>query len=242
MKPIITRFNPTVSGPLHVGHLYMALVNQYEAHSTGGSFLVRLDDNQSYWQWKMGPSSIIAYADLMRKDFDWLGLNIDGWSSQFYREDESSQMITRLSGGGLEVGSWFLHPEIPETPYTDTKPYPYAAHLTAEKVALDFLDEVTLLIRGEDLLSEYSLYSYFCDSWGIPNPRHVYLPRLRIKGGADVQPTISKTLGNFQIFKMREAGATQWEIVSKLADACLKNPQGAWSIDNIKEHPMIEEW
>ncbi len=51
----ITRFNPTPTGEeLHVGHLYMALVNATEAHHSGGSFKIRIDDTQEYWLYMVG--------------------------------------------------------------------------------------------------------------------------------------------------------------------------------------------
>ena len=42
---IKTRWNPTINGALHVGHLYSMLVNERFAHEQGGKFCVRFDDN-----------------------------------------------------------------------------------------------------------------------------------------------------------------------------------------------------
>ena len=56
-----TRFNPTVSGSLHVGHLYMALVNEVEAHRSGGKFYIRVDDTQDCWVVRLGKKQIDKY-------------------------------------------------------------------------------------------------------------------------------------------------------------------------------------
>jgi len=41
---MITRFAPSPTGPLHLGHAYSALLNHDRARAVGGSFLLRIDD------------------------------------------------------------------------------------------------------------------------------------------------------------------------------------------------------
>jgi hypothetical protein len=61
MVRFTTRFNPTLNGYLHLGHVMMCLVNRAEATEHGGKFLVRFDDDQRYWQWLHTPSEIASY-------------------------------------------------------------------------------------------------------------------------------------------------------------------------------------
>ena len=43
-EPIITRFAPSPSGRLHLGHAYAAMVAYDAARFSGGYFLVRIED------------------------------------------------------------------------------------------------------------------------------------------------------------------------------------------------------
>ena len=61
-----TRFNPSISGALHIGHLYMALVNEMEAHRTGGKFIVRVDDTQDIWNHWIKKDERDKYLSLIR--------------------------------------------------------------------------------------------------------------------------------------------------------------------------------
>jgi glutamyl/glutaminyl-tRNA synthetase len=96
------------------------------------------------------------------------------------------------------------------------------------------MELVNHLIRGTDLVSEYSLYQYFCDLFQIAPPRHTYVPRLTFPG-----QEISKTLANMQIVEFRQSGWKPEALRERLAEACLVNVNGPWAINNIKNNP---EW
>jgi glutamyl-tRNA synthetase len=64
----ITRFAPSPTGHLHVGNIRAALHNWLWARQTEGRFLLRLDDTDL-------ARSRPEYADSIRADLDWLGLN-----------------------------------------------------------------------------------------------------------------------------------------------------------------------
>ncbi len=230
-----TRFNPTNNGPLHIGHLYTALVNEYEAHRTGGRFVVRIEDNQEYWCWKLG-NIAKAYSMEMRQDLEWFGLKVDEWTEQSAMErDVRDAMRAMLHGAELHCESKFSFQAV-GVHGSGVGYFPYAPWLTAEKVVLDFFQGVDLLIRGVDLISENSLYIYFCDLFGLQYPRMIYLPRLSLPGG-ELQPDVSKTAGNHQI-KVYRRKMTPIELENKLREACLVNPAGDWAIENVKANPV----
>lgn len=65
---MITRFAPSPTGRLHLGHAFSALTAANLAQEAGGTFLVRFDDiDQS--------RSRTEYADAARADLEWLGLS-----------------------------------------------------------------------------------------------------------------------------------------------------------------------
>ena len=67
---VITRFAPSPTGNLHVGNIRAALHNWLWARKSGGKFLLRLDDTD---QERSRPE----YADAIRADLRWLGLDWD---------------------------------------------------------------------------------------------------------------------------------------------------------------------
>lgn len=73
-----TRFAPSPTGPLHLGHAYSALLSQDMARSEGGDFLLRIEDidrTRSRPDWEAQ-----IYSDL-----DWLGLR---WPTPVMRQSE----------------------------------------------------------------------------------------------------------------------------------------------------------
>lgn len=72
---VITRFAPSPTGHLHVGNIRAALHNWLWARKSGGRFLLRLDDTDI-------ERSRPEYADGIRADLSWLGLEWDGEEKQ----------------------------------------------------------------------------------------------------------------------------------------------------------------
>ncbi len=69
--PVTTRFAPSPSGPLHVGHLLAALQARRLADVHGGLCLLRVEDIDTRAQ---HPEML----ELMQEDMAWLGLRFDG--------------------------------------------------------------------------------------------------------------------------------------------------------------------
>jgi hypothetical protein len=113
--------------------------------------------------------------------------------------------------------------------------YPLVPSITMEKVAFDFIDEVNLLIRGFDLLTEDCYYRDYCVDFQIRIPRMVYIPRLDFEGDE-----VSKTKGNFKLRDLRhiEPG----EVIQSLAVDCLKSPSDGWRVDNLKSQLVLGRW
>jgi glutamyl-Q tRNA(Asp) synthetase len=68
---LVTRFAPSPTGYLHLGHAYSALLAWRRARETGGRFLLRLEDIDTT---RCRPE----YADAALADLAWLGLDWDG--------------------------------------------------------------------------------------------------------------------------------------------------------------------
>ena len=75
---MITRFAPSPTGPLHLGHAYSALLAAQTAHDAGGTFLLRIEDidrSRARPEWEAQ-----IYGDLR-----WLGLD---WPEPVMRQSE----------------------------------------------------------------------------------------------------------------------------------------------------------
>ena len=68
---LITRFAPSPTGPLHLGHAYSAIISHDMARSAGGKFYLRIEDLDRSRSKKKWENQIFD-------DLDWLGLSWDG--------------------------------------------------------------------------------------------------------------------------------------------------------------------
>ena len=67
-RPVITRFAPSPTGPLHLGHAYAAKVAHDLASQSGGKMILRIDDIDH-------TRCRAIYTAQIFNDLDWLGLN-----------------------------------------------------------------------------------------------------------------------------------------------------------------------
>lgn len=237
-----TRLMPTANGRCHLGHLYLALVNSYHAHSTGGRFTLIIDDNQASWVALNGAESMHRFAKLWIEDMEWAGIKFDMVIYQSERREWLMDELRRLNYDGEPE-----HAEYPYVPITidGKQQYPFEDFLTVEKVLMDSLAGVDLVIRGEDLHCEYCLYQsmwnkYITRHGGAKPPDHVYLPRLRTGGSPGELDTVSKTNGTFKVDTYREQGWTKAGIETLLRESCLVDPYEPWDYHNVKREPVIE--
>ena len=92
---IRTRFAPSPTGPLHLGHAYSAITAHDFAHAKDGQFLLRIEDiDQSR-------AKTVWVAQIL-DDLDWLGLT---WHGPVLRQSERlasySEAVQTLNAAGL---------------------------------------------------------------------------------------------------------------------------------------------
>ncbi|MEM7472512.1 MAG: glutamate--tRNA ligase [Pseudomonadota bacterium] len=89
----VTRFAPSPTGYLHVGNLRTALFNYLIAKKAGGQFILRLDDTDP-------ARSKPEYADAIKQDLEWLGLEWDRVETQSSRLDRYADAADKLRAAG----------------------------------------------------------------------------------------------------------------------------------------------
>jgi glutamyl/glutaminyl-tRNA synthetase len=228
---IVTRFNPSVNGSLHMGHLYTALVNEALAIEGDGRFYVRFDDTAPAHLHDIGRERMDAIRGQQEDELIWLGLHADAYMGQAEQLEEVHEILKRklvlsdCDGRGLQ-------PEFITDKYFPL--FPAVPLVTAEKVVFDHMIGTTLLVRGMDLMTEYSLYQYFCERLGYESPRHVYLPRLSWANG-----DMSKRFGGLFIADLKADGYKPEDIRWMLAKAALRHPWNGWTLLNLKGDPRL---
>ncbi|HEX8623458.1 MAG TPA: tRNA glutamyl-Q(34) synthetase GluQRS [Allosphingosinicella sp.] len=92
---VVTRFAPSPTGRLHLGHAFSALLAHEFARSRGGAFLLRIED--------IDPGrSRAEHVDSIIEDLAWLGLEWDGEILfQSERLDLYREALGRLEAAGL---------------------------------------------------------------------------------------------------------------------------------------------
>lgn len=78
MTDFITRFAPSPTGPLHLGHAYSAMLCHDMARTAQGRFLLRMEDTDLQ-------RSKPEWDALIREDLTWLGLH---WDAPVLRQSE----------------------------------------------------------------------------------------------------------------------------------------------------------
>lgn len=89
----VTRFAPSPTGHLHIGNIRTAILNWLFARSTGGRFLLRIDDTD-------GERSEERFVESIRADLGWLGLTPDGEVRQSQRFDLYERRFEELKAAG----------------------------------------------------------------------------------------------------------------------------------------------
>ncbi len=94
---VVTRFAPSPTGPLHLGHAYAALIAHDMARAAGGRFLLRIEDIDR-------ARSRPEWTEAALGDLAWLGLTWDGVLQQSARLPAYQGALDRLDAMGLLYG------------------------------------------------------------------------------------------------------------------------------------------
>jgi glutamyl-Q tRNA(Asp) synthetase len=87
-SPVLTRFAPSPTGLLHLGHAYSALFAAALARQAGGRFIVRIEDIDR-------GRCRIEFEDAIFEDLDWLGLE---WETPVRRQSNHMEDYARALG------------------------------------------------------------------------------------------------------------------------------------------------
>lgn len=230
---MISRLNPTTNGPLHIGHVYNALVNLAESDSMA----LRFDDNQRFWIDLLGEEAMQEYAKGQLEDLEWMGIKSHKVVYNSLAESVVLQIMAERPRWRDIYNYRKDEPIIVSNPRIE--PMGPMFFVTAEKVILDNLMNCDVIIRGLELLQENALYLYLCGIFGYPTPKKmIYIPRLMANDGTELA-SISKTAGQWKVEDLRAQHVSPEEIMTTLRHACLKDLSGGFTADNLQGAPVL---
>ncbi|WP_264585688.1 tRNA glutamyl-Q(34) synthetase GluQRS [Sphingobium sp. B7D2B] len=93
-RHVVTRFAPSPTGRLHIGHGWSALQAHDFARENDGTFLLRIEDTDVT---RCRP----AFTEGIYEDLQWLGIGWDGLLIQSTRFDAYEQALERLKASGV---------------------------------------------------------------------------------------------------------------------------------------------
>lgn len=236
-----TRFCPTANGDaqkgiLHLGHIYMVMVNRYMADVTGGRFIVRFDDDQQYWVQELGKDRVAENCRKIMEELTWLGIRPASYCWQSTRSDGFAERIHAVMPHLYENALAYV---VPIVPHDDLPHFPDAQYIIAETVLHDWQDGIDQLIIGDELLSRFSAYRLWADLLRVPQiAAPIHLPRLR--DGAGELASVSKTIGNHRLQDYRDKGYKPADVYEVLRESCLVNPAQGWHWKNVQAQPILE--
>ena len=94
MENVIGRFAPTPSGRMHLGNVFAALVAWLSVRSRGGSLVLRMEDLDTQ-------RTSADFADVLRDDLRWLGLN---WDHETAPQSQRSEVYDRYFEKMMDEG------------------------------------------------------------------------------------------------------------------------------------------
>jgi glutamyl-Q tRNA(Asp) synthetase len=104
----VTRFAPSPTGRLHLGHAHSALVGWHAARAAGGRFLLRIEDIDA-------ARCREAFVGAILEDLAWLGLDWDGAvRRQSEHMEDYRAALARLDATGLLYPCFCTRAEIAE--------------------------------------------------------------------------------------------------------------------------------
>ena len=94
MENVIGRFAPTPSGRMHLGNVFAALIAWLSVRSRNGSLVLRMEDLDTQ-------RTSANFADVLRDDLRWLGLN---WDHETAPQSQRSEVYDRYFEKMMDEG------------------------------------------------------------------------------------------------------------------------------------------
>ena len=182
-----TRISPSPTGKAHIGFVRTAYLNYLAARSTGGKFILRIDDTDELRSQDIYTQDLIA-------TLNWLGLDADMLfyqSSRYDRYTKVAQGLIDSNKAIIKDGAVYLNPDFTIKSWTDsiagniiiaddkfnaiknlvllrsdgTPTYHFAS-------VVDDIDfDIDWIIRGTDHLDNTSKHVYIYDAMNAPLPK-----------------------------------------------------------------------
>ena len=94
MEQVIGRFAPTPSGRMHLGNVFAALIAWLSVRSRNGALVLRMEDLDTQ-------RTSADFADILRDDLRWLGLN---WDHETAPQSQRSEVYDRYFEKMMDEG------------------------------------------------------------------------------------------------------------------------------------------
>lgn len=236
MTNIVTRFAPSPTGFLHAGNYRTALFCYLYAKKHGGKFMLRIEDTDR-------ERSKAEYKENILEALNWLGLEFEEMVIQSERAPEHKKAIQKLIDSGHAYVSKeeikkegdraevirFKNPNKKvvfediirgkiETDVTDLKDFIIAKSMDEPvfhlAVVCDDADMgVTLIIRGEDHISNTPRHILVQEALGYTSPKYAHVPLVL----STDRTKLSKRKGAKTITEYRNQGYLPQAIVNYMA-------------------------
>lgn len=223
---VTTRFCPSLNGSLHLGHLWMILLNWKWAKQEEGRFILRFDDLAPAYLGE-DTSRQDAYRSEALELLRAAGIEPDLVTN--LSEHEQHDLPKSVGGQNL----WLRPPSL-----EGWDNVPCSPALVAARVAADIAEGVTHVIRGEELSPELQFYEFLNHQMNGGDRRLIYVPRLRVRIDGEVT-TISKTYGNLQLRDLFGMRSPEWWTHQVLAVG-FHDPSQRVDRYNINPDPVID--
>jgi glutamyl-tRNA synthetase len=216
-QPMIVRFAPSPTGFLHLGSARTALFNWLAARSSGGRFLLRIEDTDKV-------RSEQRFLDEILEDLKWLGLDWDGdlvyQSRRFdvYRRKaeellaagrafrEGEAILYRVEPGRKIGYDDLIHGRIEvETENIKDQVLIKSDGSPAYNFScvVDDADQgITHILRGDDHISNTPKQILFYEAFGLTPPRFGHMPLILGADGAK----LSKRHGGVSVAEYKAEG------------------------------------
>lgn len=216
-QPVITRFAPSPTGELHLGNARTALFAWLAARRSGGQFLLRIEDTDA-------ERSVREHAHAILDLLQWLGLR---WDGEVRHQSEHAprhlDCFAQLEGAGqaekvqgalrlkvkhLPASTWFdqirgVQKLVPKQIGDFVIQRSDGSSVFIAANAIDDADMgITLVLRGEDHLSNTARQQLLLQALSLSAPAYAHLPLLVEASGKP----LSKRDGSRTVVGLRAAG------------------------------------